>query len=107
MSNVIPPLRPEDDVPTYLAADTTPSAPVPCSGRKPRSDRLLHYGVDPAHAKVVKQRITPLARYYWLRLGSVSIDDLCMSAYIQGMMDAQQLPPTNGQNSASTTSVAD
>jgi len=68
------------------------------SGRKPRSDRLLHYGVDPAHARVVKQRIGPLARYYWHRLGSVSIDDLCMSAYIQGMMDAQQLPPMDCQN---------
>jgi hypothetical protein len=62
------------------------------SGRAPRSDRLLHYGVDPDHAKIVKQRIAPLARYYWQRMGSVSIEELCMSAYIQGMMDAQHLP---------------
>jgi hypothetical protein len=67
-------------------------ASPPCSGRSPRSDRLLHYGVDPAHAKIVKQRIAPLARYYWHRMGSVSIEELCMSAYIQGMMDAEQLP---------------
>lgn len=67
-------------------------ASAPSSGRSPRSDRLLHYGVDPAHAKIVKQRIAPLARYYWHRMGSVSIEELCMSAYIQGMMDAQQLP---------------
>lgn len=80
-------------------APTSPKLPAgqslaaaSCSGRSPRSDRLLHYGVDPAHAKIVKQRIAPLARYYWHRMGSVSIEELCMSAYIQGMIDAQQLP---------------
>jgi hypothetical protein len=52
---------------------------------------LLHYGVDVAHAKVVKERIGPLTRYYWHRQGLISIEELCMSAYIQGMMDAEQL----------------
>jgi hypothetical protein len=64
---------------------------LPCSGRRPRRDRLLHYGVDVAHAKVVKERIGPLTRYYWHRQGLISIEELCMSAYIQGMMDAEQL----------------
>lgn len=73
-------------------------ASPPSSGRSPRSDRLLHYGVDRAHAKIVKQRIAPLARYYWQRMGSVSIEELCMSAYIQGMMDAQQLLPKHEQD---------
>lgn len=62
------------------------------SGRRPRSDRLLHYGVDPAHARVVKHRIGPLTRYYWQRQGLISIEELCMSAYIQGMLDGAQLP---------------
>lgn len=67
-------------------------APATGSARAWRSDRLLHYGVDPAHAKVVKQRIAPLARYYWHRQGNISIESLCMSAYIQGMLDGAQLP---------------
>ena len=60
--------------------------------RRPRCDRLIHFGVDPSHAKIVKQRVGPLARYFWHRMGSISIEELCMSAYIQGMLDAQQLP---------------
>lgn len=80
---------------TYeLVTDAPALPPATGSGRRPRGDRLLHYGVDPAHARVVKQRIGPLARYYWHRQGSITIEELCMSAYIQGMMDAQQLPHT-------------
>lgn len=72
-------------------------APATGSARARRSDRLLHYGVDPAHAKVVKPRIAPLARYFWHRQGSVNIESLCMSAYIQGMLDGAQLPKTNNE----------
>ena len=69
-------------------SDTTEAELI---NRKPRSDRLLHYGVLPEHARVVRNRIVPLARYFWNRQGNISIEELCMSAYIQGMMDAGQL----------------
>jgi hypothetical protein len=85
--------EPLPDLPAIsIVSPASPTASTPSSGRAPRSDRLLHYGINFDHARVVKSRIAPLARYYWQRMGSVSIEELCMSAYIQGMMDAQQLP---------------
>ena len=76
---------------------TTPPVQDAGSVRAPRSDRLLHYGVDPSHAEVVRGRLKPLIRHYWLRMGAISLEDLGMSAYIQGMMDGRQLPQSSAR----------
>lgn len=59
--------------------------------------KLIHYELRPDHAKVVKRRTWPLVRYFWHRQGSVSVVELCMAAYVQGVLDASQLKQQHGQ----------
>lgn len=50
--------------------------------------------IDPAHAAVCRKRVQALVAYYWNRAGTVTLNDLVISAYIQGIMDGHQLTPT-------------
>lgn len=68
------------------------SALVSKKGKCPSITAGLHfYGVDKEHAKAVKKRTGILIRHYWQSQGSVSVEELAMSAYIQGMLDGKEI----------------
>jgi hypothetical protein len=59
---------------------------------KQRADHLEILPIDPAHAAHCRKRLAPLIGRYWMQRGQMDIDDLVMSAYVQGLSDGMQLP---------------
>lgn len=49
---------------------------------------LAPVGIAPNHARVVRTRVAPMINHFWTQRGFVSVEELCMSCYIQGFMDS-------------------
>lgn len=55
--------------------------------RKSRFDALAPVMVDASVVQVAKERLRPIIQRYWMRQGKMSLEDLCVSSYMQAVND--------------------